>query len=392
MSFTYAELFAGVLGFGTALDELGGQPVFISEIDKFAQQAIRALGRGNLLHGDITKIEASAVPDHDLLVGGFPCQAFSVAGRKLGFEDMRGTLFFEAVRIAKEKRPKVLFLENVGGLASHAKGETLSVMLHSLNEIGYLVDFSILDSKFFDVPQERKRLYIVAVRDDIAQPAQWPDMQGPGYLAERKARLCAEGLKTFSFEWPEQDTITEKRLRDVLEPEVDEKYFLPYDRIENFINELIAKKADGSFRAIREAPDNRIRMLGRIALKGPDIIKRVYDPNALASTITAMGGGHRQPKIILQQGPDGAFYPMPGEETPGFAENYRIRKLTPLECWRLQGFSDEAFYKVKASGLSDSQLYKQAGNAVTVNTVRAIAEKLLPFLHVKKFEGMAAPN
>ena len=406
MSFTYAELFAGILGFGTALDELGGKPVFISEIDKFAQQAIRALGKGNLLHGDITKIEAAAVPDHDLLVGGFPCQPFSVSGRRLGFLDMRGTLFFEAVRIAKEKRPKVMLLENVKGLVNHAKGETISVMMHALNDIGYVVDMQILNSKFFDVPQNRERIFIVAVREDLAEVEEWQDVQGNGSLQKTKRRLQEQGLVTFNFDWPQQETIT-KRLRDILEPKVDEKYYLPDDRVQKLVaaleeNGLQIREATTKGYAVAEPgdavnfqfPDSKTRrgrvgkqvantleasginqgvvervregvpiLAGSLEHYGNDQMNRVYSPDGVSPTITVVSGGGREQKIVTQSG-----------------TQYRIRKLTPRETWRLQSFSDAAFDRVKDSGMSDSQLYKQAGNAVTVNVIRAIAEKLLAFL------------
>ena len=437
MSFKYAELFAGVLGFGTALDDVGGEAVFLSEIDKFAQQAIRALGKGELLHGDIKEVEAAAVPDHDLLVGGFPCQAFSVAGRRLGFLDMRGTLFFEAVRIVREKRPKIILLENVKGLLGHAKGETISVMLHALNDIGYVVDINILNSKFFDVPQHRERVFIVAVRKDLKEPEQWTDVKGGNLLQKAKSRLQGEGLATFNFEWPEQKAST-KKLADILENEVDEKYYLSEEKTTAIMKQLrdadraevVAVKGDlidrsnpqGQYgfskeniftmrcaqvhgvaientpaiidtrqksadkkagksglrvsydvcptinateeKDIKKVMEKKPLMVGSLDYYGNDQMNRVYSPDGVSPTITVVSGGGREKKILTDSG-----------------DHYRVRKLTPLECWRLQGFSDEAFDKVRAAGISKSQLYKQAGNAVTVNTVRAIAEKLLPYLH-----------
>lgn len=505
--FTYAELFAGILGFGTALDDLGGEPVFISEIDKYAQTAIRALGRGDLLHGDITKIDAADVPDHDLLVGGFPCQAFSVAGKRLGFEDMRGTLFFEAVRIAKEKRPKALLLENVKGLVSHAKGDTISVMLHALNDIGYVVDMKILNSKFFGVPQNRERIFIVAIREDLADVAEWTDIEGKDSFPKTKRRLQEEGLVTFNFDWPPEGKVT-KRLRDVLETEVDEKYYLAADKVEK----LVAALDDGKGLAIREAtkkgyamaepgdavnfqfPDSKTRR-GRVGKQiantleasninqgvveqltifdfeeaaresEPEAVQmgaiwgndrqagRMWDVNGLSPALRTASGGYNEPIIdeaaarhaeptvrkvgntnpsgqgmngnvysveagicptlttnkgegtkvmearavmtpdIINKAQNGRRFKEDGEESftltaqdrhgvaLGAYPEYRIRKLTPRETWRLQAFSDAAFDKVKAAGISDTQLYKQAGNAVTVNVIRAIAEKLLPFLN-----------
>src|SRR5690606_13091620 len=148
MTFRYVSLFSGVGGFEQALNKLGGTCVMASEIDKWANLAYETL-YGHKTVGDITKVAAEDVPDHDLLVGGFPCQAFSVAGKRLGFEDTRGTLFFEMARIAKAKKPKVILAENVKGLVSHDKGRTLNVIIQTLNDIGYTVDFEVLNSKFF---------------------------------------------------------------------------------------------------------------------------------------------------------------------------------------------------------------------------------------------------
>ena len=360
MSFTYAELFAGILGFGTALDDLGGQPVFISEIDKFAQQAIRALGRGDLLHGDITKIAAAAVPDHDLLVGGFPCQAFSVAGKRLGFEDMRGTLFFEVVRIAKEKKPKAILLENVKDLVNHAKGDTISTMLHALNDIGYIVDLQILNSKFFNVPHNRQRVFICAVRDDLAKPQPWIDTTGRTSIPKLKKRLQGEGVRSFNLDWPQQEEIS-CRLLDILEPIREEKYYLQPEKVD----QLRAQVETGPDEiAIRQATKEGYA----VAVPGDAVnfsfpsskTRRGRIGKQLANTLEA---SNINQAVLLKEG--GAL---------------RLKKLSPLECWRLQAFPDESFQKVKASGVSERQLYKQAGNAVTVNTVRAVSEKILAFL------------
>ena len=436
MSFKYAELFAGILGFGTALDELGGDSVFISEIDKFAQQAIRALGKGDVLHGDITKIEAAAVPDHDLLVGGFPCQAFSVAGKRLGYADMRGTLFFEVVRIAKEKKPRAILLENVKGLLGHAKGDTISTMLHALNDIGYVVDMNILNSKFFNVPQHRERVFILALREDLAKPAEWHDIKGATVLHKTRQRLQGEGLVTFNFEWPEEKEVT-KKLADVLEVEVEESYFLPDERAAALLAQLekapvipsILDTRQKSADAKSGKPGVRVSdticptinateqkdikkvvtetkplMVGSLDHYKNDQMNRVYSPDGISPTITVVSGGGREKKIAVevrpcltpfreekrQNGPrfkpDGAeAHTVTAQDRHGVAvgrfPQYRIRKITPREAWRLQAFSDFAFDKVRAAGISNSQLYKQAGNAVTVNVVRAIAEKLLPYLH-----------
>ena len=419
MSIKYAELFAGILGFGTALDAAGCEPVFISEIDKFAQEAIRALGKGHLLHGDITKIEAAAVPDHDLLVGGFPCQAFSIGGKRLGFEDMRGTLFFEVVRIAKEKQPKAILLENVKGLLSHGKGDTLSVMLHALNEIGYLVDFSVLNSKFFGVPQNRERIFIVAVRADVVRRERWIGTLGKTIIPKTKRRLQKEGVAAFNFPWPEQKEVTAK-LTDVLEENVDESFYLADERVEQLLADALKKNVPLEGLPIREATKKGYAIAGpgdAVNFQFPESrTRRGRVGRQIANTLEASGinQGVVEQLSFWEDEPDlfdeGEAWPISdvrykdrkqngrrikGNNEPSFAVTteerhgvalneggqFRIRKLTPRETWRLQSFPDAAFDRVRAASLSDTQLYKQAGNAVTVNTVRAVAERLLPFLY-----------
>src|SRR5690625_3384807 len=187
--FSYVSLFSGIGGFEQALNKLGGTCVFASEFDKFATQSYTALYGDDHLHGDITKIDEKDVPEHDLLVGGFPCQAFSVAGKRGGFEDARGTLFFEIARIAAEKQPKVLLLENVKGLVRHDKGRTLDTIVKTLNDIGYRVDFEVLNSKFFGVPQNRERIFIVAVREDLIDDEAWTNVKGATVVPKGKRRI-----------------------------------------------------------------------------------------------------------------------------------------------------------------------------------------------------------
>ncbi|MGL5032446.1 MAG: DNA cytosine methyltransferase, partial [Microcystaceae cyanobacterium] len=166
--FTFVDLFAGIGGFRIALNKLGGQCLFSSEIDKYSQQTYQ-LNFGDLPEGDITQIPANKIPDHDILTAGFPCQAFSIAGRRDGFEDSRGTLFFEIARIIKEKQPKAFFLENVKGLISHNQGKTLRVILEILrNDLHYFVpEPQVLNAKDFGVPQNRERIFIVGFREDL---------------------------------------------------------------------------------------------------------------------------------------------------------------------------------------------------------------------------------
>src|SRR5699024_10256730 len=209
--------------------------------------------------GDITKIDAKDVPDHDLLVGGFPCQAFSVAGKRKGFEDTRGTLFFEIARIAKDKQPKALLLETVKGLVNHDKGRTLDIMIRILNEIGYVVDFNVLNSKYFGVPQNRERIFIIAVREDLHGHEDWDEETTKGHtvVPKGKRRLMKyDWLKSFNFDFPTQEKVT-TRLRDILETNVDEKYYLDEEKTKK----LVAKLSENDRQKFIEVDSKRIVQL-----------------------------------------------------------------------------------------------------------------------------------
>jgi DNA (cytosine-5)-methyltransferase 1 len=351
----YIELFAGIGGFRSALDVLGMKCVFASEIDKYATQSYKALYGGEELHGDITKIEAVDIPDHDLLVGGFPCQTFSIAGQKKGFEDARGTLFFEIARIASDKKPKWLLLENVKGLLSHDEGRTFDTMCQILNDIGYAIDFDLLNSKYFNIPQSRERVFIVANRD--VEQEDW-SFSGLDLVAKAKKRIQKLGVKTFNFSFPSYNYAT-KNLKSVLQEKVPEKYYLTPEK-----TSLLIQKLNGVSLTNFQDTEPYLDCVGRVELNGHDFLKRVYNAEGLSPTIETMGGGNREPKIALREfGKDG----------------YSIRKLTPRECFRLQGFTDEQFDKLIEAGLSDTQLYKQAGNAVTVNVISELGKLIIAY-------------
>lgn len=411
--FKYISLFAGIGGFDFGLNAVGGECVFASEIDKFASESYRTLHNGDVLHGDITKIDAEDVPDHDVMAAGFPCQAFSVAGKRGGFEDARGTLFFEVARIAAVKKPSVLLLENVKGLVGHDKGRTLDTIVKTLNDIGYRVDFEVLNSKYFGVPQNRERIFIVAIREDLIENEPW-NIVGTNVVAKGKKRISQyDGVKTFNFEYPDNDTV-ELRLIDVLETQVDEKYYLSEEKTVKLVAQLdetgypkiidVAQaKREGSPREYSEVSPTLTsrdykepRMVGHVELGGHDILKRVYNPLHVGNTLNAMGGGNTEPKIVegvadrTRNGektlePNGqevanALTSVQHDSMALEQPSLRIRKLTPKECWRLQGFTDEQHDAVESAGISNSQRYKQAGNAVTVNVIIALGERLIPYL------------
>ncbi len=289
--------------------------VGFSEIDKYSNQLLKNKFPKIKNYGDATKIDADKLPDFELLVGGFPCQAFSIAGKRKGFEDTRGTLFYDIARIIKVKRPRNILLENVKGLLSHDRGRTFGTIISTLSELGYVVQWMVLNSKFFGVPQNRERVFIIG--------------------------------------------------------------------------------------SLRGEPIPEILPLGKSNIKNDMEIKRLahmkgfrrYNQTGVEALDVAGGGGH-QPCIVASRGrnPDN-----PNDRTTGspteqrlevnsegicnnltsvqkdnmVMEGMKIRRLTPKECERLQGFPDNW-----TEGFSDTQRYKMMGNAVTVNVVKAVAERL----------------
>lgn len=311
--FTFIDLFAGIGGFHLACSALGGTCVFTSEWDKFAKQTYIE-NFGGEVHGDITKINASDIPDHDVICAGIPCQTFSISGKRAGFADIRGTMFSEVVRIAEEKKPKAIFLENVKGLISHNKGQTLKTILAALDGIGYdVVPPQIINSSDFGVAQKRERVFIVAFRKDLA---------------------------VSDFEYPVGNapfaTIT-----SVLQRQVDAKYYLS----EKYWNFLGVHKQ-------------------RHANKGNGFGFQIIPPMGQANTLMVGGQGHEH---NLLKDPMG----FPLSKIPEDTNKDFIRKMTPREWARIQGFP-ETFQIV----VSDTQAYKQFGNAVAVPAVRATLEKI----------------
>lgn len=306
-------------------------------------------------------------------------------------KDERGTLFFETALLAEEKKPKFVILENVKGLINSSKGEVLRIISETMNNIGYRIDLELLNSKFFNVPQNRERLYIIGVREDLVENDIWIiDESKNDVLSKGKKRLKDLNIKSFNFNWPVQNVV-KKRLREILENFVGEKYYLNEDKTKKLVEQLEAVHQQ---KYERREP----LMVGHVDLKGHDAIKRVYSPEGLSPTLTTMGGGHREPKIAVKcignlnpsgNGMNGKVYDSNGlsptvttnkgeghkiiEEQP----KYKIRKLTPLECFRLQAFDDEDFEKVFAEGISNTQLYKQAGNSITVTVLESIFKELI---------------
>lgn len=277
--FTFIDLFAGLGGFRLALESLGAKCVYSNEWDKFAQEVYNN-NFGEIPDGDITKVDEKTIPEHDILCAGFPCQAFSISGKQRGFEDSRGTLFFDVARIVKCKKPKVVFMENVKNFASHDNGKTLQVVRNTMEELGYSFYYKVLNATDFGIPQKRERIYMVCFRNDL-------------------------NINNFSFPKPI------KLIRHV------EDFLLSDDDI---VSNLYVDRPDIH---ISDYEDNKYSnksiRLGIVNKGGQG--ERIYSTKGIAITLSANGGG-----IFAKTG--------------GYMVNGRPRKLHQRECARLMGFPD----------------------------------------------------
>jgi len=294
-----------------------GTPTCIgySEIDKYATQIYQKHFPSYHNYGDITKIKAEDLPEFDLIVGGFPCQSFSIAGKRGGFADTRGTLFFDIARIIKAKQPRLLLLENVKGLLSHDKGDTFRTIIATLDELGYDLQWQVLNSKNFGVPQNRERVFIVGHLRGTPRPKVFPIGQGDKVDDQVREVEDKEGARSsclntrYSQRW------------------TDETYI----RVPEATKKGYAEATVGQ--SINLSVPNSKTKRGRVS----DVAQTI-DTGMQQHTLT---------------------------------KDMKIRRLTPLECERLQGFPDNW-----TQGISDTQRYKCCGNAVTVNVIQAIMERL----------------
>lgn len=354
----FIDLFAGVGGFRLGMESAGHECVAFCEIDKFARASYKAIHNteGEIELHDITTVtdeEIRNIGHVDAICGGFPCQAFSIAGHRRGFEDTRGTLFFEVARFASILKPKYLFLENVKGLLNHDKGDTFEVILSALDELGYDVEWQVLNSKDFGVPQNRERVFIIGHFRGERGRKVFP-VGGNGATADcEQPKINKVGNIRKKGKSQSGDVVSVDSLAPTLCSTTTQKDPLKI---------LLAGNLPGSH----------------------DQNGRVYDINGISPTLNTMQGGGRQPKIIQRShgyNCGGKHDIAPTLTKSSYHENnflrngFRIRKLTPKECWRLQGFPDWAFDKAQEVN-SNSQLYKQAGNSVTVNVIKEIARYL----------------
>lgn len=319
--FTFVDIFAGIGGFRIAMQNLGGRCVFSSENDVQAQRSY-FLNYGELPSGDITlESTKDAIPeDFDVLCAGFPCQAFSLAGKRLGFEEARGTLFFDVAEILRRKRPKAFFLENVKGLLAHNKGNTISSILKILREDleYYVPDPQVINAMDFGLPQHRERVYIVGFRKD-------------------------QRVTEFTYPTPTDTTKVFLDIRE--EQEVSAKYYLSTQ----YIQTLIAHKK-------------------RHAEKGNGFGYEIIADDGVANAILVGGMGRERNLVIDKRLTD--FTPV--TNIKGEVNREGIRRMTPREWARLQGFPDSFII-----GVSDTAAYKQFGNSVAIPAIQATAYEII---------------
>ena len=308
-NYRFIDLFCGIGGFHNALSSFGAKCVFASDINKHATNIYEK--NFNLKpFGDITKINTKDIPKHDILAAGFPCQAFSIAGKKKGFDDTRGTLFFEIIRISKEHKPKILILENVKNLISHDDGRTIKIIKKTLENLDYKVYYKILNTSNFGLPQSRKRIYFVCFKKNILK-------------------------RKFYFPIGKNK---QTHLSDFLEKN-------PKTVLEIKRNDVNYKKK------IDLGKHNKTIRIGTVGKGGQG--ERIYDPRGHAITLSAYGGGI-------------------GSKTGLYKIDEIIRKLTPRECARIQGFPENFIIDT-----SSNQAYKQFGNSVSINVVQHIIQNII---------------
>ena len=326
MEYKSIDLFAGIGGIRLGFDNAFGEEiktVYVSEWDEFACKTYRTNFHDNFdIAGDITKVNEKDIPSFDICLAGFPCQAFSMAGRHGGFDDdyhgrCRGTLFLDVVRICDYHKPKVIFCENVKGLTIHDRGRTFKVIKSAFEEIGYTVFEKVLNSKDFGVPQNRERIYLVCFRNDL-------------------------GVTKFNF--PEGKECT-KTIKDILEDApIPAKYYLSETYMQTLINHKARHEAAG-------------HGFGYV----------IRDLDGISGALVC-GGMGREGNLIIDKRKHSM---IPTTHIKGEINKDDIRKMTPREWARLQGFPDS--YKLE---LADTHIYKQFGNSVTVSVIEAIAKEI----------------
>ena len=326
----YFSMFSGIGGFELGIQKAApyAECIGYSEVDKYAISVYERNFNGHKNYGDATQINPGELPRFDLLVGGFPCQAFSVAGKRQGFDDTRGTLFFDIARILKAKRPRHLVLENVKGLLSHDSGKTFATILGVLSDLGYFVEWQVLNSKDFGVPQNRERIYIVGHFGGAPRRQVFPLRSDSGTVDE----LPGHHTNTVTARYGGSQAVGTY----VIESQLD-----------------------------AQSPTVRVR----------EATKTGYAEATVGDSINISVPNSKTRRGRVQRGL--AWTLQTSENQATLTPDARIRRLTPKECERLQGFPDDwTRYNSDDKEVSDSQRYKMCGNAVTVNVVRAVMERI----------------
>ncbi|HSQ90534.1 DNA cytosine methyltransferase [Romboutsia sp.] len=396
------ECFAGIGSQRMALRNLGieHEVVGIAEIDKFALKSYEAIHGDCPNFGDISKINPNDLPNMDLFTYSFPCQDLSVAGKQRGLgEGTRSGLLYECEKVIEAKRPKYLLLENVKNLVGKKFKDAFDNWLEYLEGLGYANYWKVLNAKDYGVAQNRERVFVISILKEL----------DTGYEFPKHIKL-------------------DKVIKDILENEVDEKYYMnkPFKLVEkgriraefteiNFEQTKRIYGIDSYFQTLSAADRgcNNILIEARLTDYPYKQVNQILSKDGICVTLDTMQGGHREPKVLIPQATKKGFiemevggvcdlsYPNSKTRRGRVQENgtisptltassqdivsidsqYRVRKLTPLECWRLMSFTDEDFHKAKNSGLSNSQLYKQAGNSIVVKVLEGIFSQL--FLNEK---------
>ncbi|WP_429960919.1 DNA cytosine methyltransferase [Enterococcus sp. AZ012] len=441
---TFIDLFAGVGGFRMGMEKAGHKCVGFCEIDKYARQSYKAIfnTENEVEMHDITRISDDTIRGFgrvDIITGGFPCQAFSSAGKRRGFADTRGTLFFEIARFAHILRPSILFLENVKGLLNHNEGATFETILRTLDELGYDVAWQLLNSKDF-VPQNRERVFVVGCFRGSGARKFLPLTGEEKSVDQESAKINIAGTtnkrNNLNTNLRERTYYTDGLMGTLTATDYKTPKQIVVGNvnpsgqgmngqvcsIEGIAPTLTTNKGEGNKVAIPViSPDKEeVRQNGRrIKNNGEEMFTltaqdrhgiivegkidgryrsavSVYSPDGLCPTLNTMQGGGQQPKIVVNEIPKNTI-DIANEDRNDLAQrDFQVRKLTPLECWRLQSFPDWAFLAAKFGSkqvaqrilaenldhyncpfeqkVSDSQLYKQAGNSVTVDVIYFIAK------------------
>lgn len=341
--------------------------VFTNEWDKYACQTYNKNFGTDIKPTDIKDVQVKSIPAFDILCGGFPCQSFSIAGKRKGFEDTRGTMFFEICRIVKHHRPRLLFLENVKGLLNHDNGKTFEVILKSLDELGYDAEWQVLNSKHFGVPQNRERVFIIGHLRGQGGFKVFPIGEGNTIDNKQSETQIARTLSATYYkqgQWEQYIGVVKDRgkWRRVDEALCIDKHYS--QGIDNHGQRTAIMIAD-----FRNDEGLRIRK----EEISPTLASRKHSETDISTMAPLI---MRQPLKFLERNQkeiEGDYaFTVDGANTGGIKEGSKIRRLTPIECERLQGFPDNW-----TDGVSDTQRYKQMGNAVTVNVIEAIGKKIL---------------